>query len=115
MTYFSAMLQMVCLVKDRRLRNHICDYPLFIIRADDQFHAFEQALAIGKTQEHEYSNHQGQPVRWVFAKVETIKRLGKKIDGLEVGSFLDVLRTKAPIPFNKHFYPHKHKPSYDND
>jgi hypothetical protein len=84
-----------------------------VFRARDYRYAFEKALVLGKQQESRYKNYKGQGVRWAFVQVENIKRLGRSLDGVEVGSLLDVLKPKRPIPFNKRFHPRKSKVCFD--
>ncbi len=114
MTYFCARLLVVCLVNDGKLKmRNTCDYPFIVFRARDYEHAFERALALGKQQESRYKNSKGQAVRWAFVQIENIKRIGRSLDGVEVGSLLDVLKRKRPIPFNKRFNPRKSKVWFD--
>lgn len=108
MDYYSTRLLIVCLVDDGKPRkSNTCDHPFFIFRARNYVHAFERALRLGKQHEHRYKNIKGQWVRWAFVEVEDVKHLGKELDGLEVGSVLDVHRSRKPIPFNKRFSPKK--------
>jgi hypothetical protein len=114
MDYYSARLLIVCLVDDGRPRKHnTCDYPFLVFRARDDRHAFQRALDLGKQQETRYLNGKGQWVRWAFVQVENIKRLGLTLDGREVGSLLDVMRSDHPIPFRKRFSPKKSKVYYE--
>jgi hypothetical protein len=114
MNYFSARLLMVCLVDDDKpMMRNICDRPVIVFRARDDTHAFKRSLEFGKQQEIRYKNRKGQWVRWAFVRVENITRLGRSLDGVEVGSLLDVLKTKRPIPFKKRFSPQRSKPNLD--
>jgi hypothetical protein len=54
----------------------------------------------------------GQSVRWAFVRVEEIKMLGRNLNGIEVGSMLDRLRTVETIEFGKRFYPERSKPFF---
>lgn len=113
MDYYSARLLVICLVDDGKPRKrNTCDYPFFVFRARDYAHAFQRALQLGREQQTTYNNAKGQKVRWTFARVEDIKHLGRKIDGCEVGSLLDVFRSDEPIPFRQRFQPAKHQPLY---
>ena len=114
MDYYSARLLIVCLVDDGRPRKrNTCDYPFVVFRAKGYKHAFQRALDLGKQQETRYKNGKGQWVRWAFVQVENVKHLGKTLDGLEIGSLLDVLRSDQPVPFRKRFHPKKSKVYYD--
>jgi hypothetical protein len=111
MNYYCARLLVICLVADGKPRKrNTCDYAFVVFRARDADHAFQRALDLGREQQATYKNARGQKVRWKFARVEEIKRLGRGIDGREVGSRLDVFRSKEPIPFSQRFQPAKHQP-----
>jgi len=116
MDYYSARLFVLCLVDDGKPRKrNTCDYPFVVFRARGFPQAFARALALGREQETTYANGKGQSVRWVFVRVEEIKRLGRDLDGREVGSLLDVFRSDAPIPFRRRFRPEKYQPQYSDD
>jgi hypothetical protein len=42
---------------------------VFLFRADDWDDAFQKALALGRREEREYVNGEGERVRWRFAEV----------------------------------------------
>ncbi len=106
MCYYCARLLVVVLVDDGKPRKtHTCDYPFVVFRARDFAHAFRRAVALGKDQGARYKNARGQSVRWALVRVEAIKRLGRSLDGKEVGSVMDVMRSDRPIPFRKRFTP----------
>jgi len=114
MDFYSARVLVICLVDDGKpRRRNTCDYPFFVFRAKSREQAFERALALGKQQETRYKNHKGQWVRWAFVQIEVITRLGRRLDGVEIGSLLDVHRSKRPFSFAKRFYPEKSKVIYD--
>jgi hypothetical protein len=114
MDYYSARLLVVCLVDDGRpQKRNTCDYPFMVFRARDHKHAFQRAFELGKQQETRYKNAKGQWVRWALVQIESVKHLGRTLDGLEIGSLLDVLRSDQPIPFRKRFHPKKSKVLYE--
>jgi hypothetical protein len=114
MDYYSVGLLVVCLVDNGKPRKrNTCDHQFVVFWAKDEQHAFQRALKWGKKQESRYKNIKGQWVRWAFVGVENVKYLGKKLDGLEIGSVLADHRSKTPIPFNKRFHPKKSKVLYD--
>jgi len=114
MAYYCARLLVVCLVNDGKPRKrNICDYPFVLFKADSYEAAFERALQLGKAQETHYKNHKGQMVRWAFVKVEQIKRLVGGLDGVEVGSLMDVWPGNVTVPYRKRFYPERNEPIYD--
>jgi hypothetical protein len=114
MDYYSAKLFVICLVDDSKpRRRNTCDYPFVVFRAKDREQAFERALALGKQQETRYKNHKGQWVRWALVQVEAIKHLGRSLDGVEVGSLLEVHCSAQPIPFGKRFHPKRSRVIYE--
>lgn len=113
MKYYCARLLVICLVNTGKAkRKHICDYPFVVFKARDYEHAFERALTLGKEQETKYKNSKGEMVKWVLAKVEAINCLGENIDGIEVGSLMDVWKSKKPIKYSKRFNPKNSKTIY---
>ena len=113
MPYFCARLLVVCLVNDGKPRKrNICDYPFFVMKARDHAQAFIKAVQLGKKQEAKYKNSKQQLVRWAFVKVEQIWELGEDLDGLEVGSLMDVLKTTEPIGYRKRFAPNGEMPIF---
>ena len=113
MNFYCARLLVICLVADGKPRKrNTCDYAFVVVRARDADHAFQRGLDLGREQQAIYKNARGQKVRWKFARVEEIKRLGRTVDGCEVGSRLDVLRSEKPIPFNQRFHPARHQPLF---
>ena len=114
MCYYCARLLVIVLVDDGKPRKrYTCDYPFVVFRARDFGHAFRRAVALGKEQEARYKNAKGQWVRWALVRVEEIKRLGRSLDGKEVGSLMDVMRSDRPIPFGKRFRPRESEVIYD--
>jgi hypothetical protein len=112
MSYYCARLLVVCLVNFRKPRKrNLYDYPFVVFRAVSYSSAFKVALKLGKAQETRYEgSKKGESVRWAFVRVEEIKRLGRNLNGVEVGSILDRLRTNNPIAFGKRFHPERSKP-----
>jgi Domain of unknown function (DUF4288) len=111
MPYYCARLLVVCLVDSRKPRKrNLYDYPFVVFRAANYSRAFKVALMLGKAQETRYEGSKGQSIRWAFVRVEEIKHLGQKLDGIEVGSILDMLRTKEALKFGRRFRPEHSKP-----
>jgi hypothetical protein len=114
MQYFCARILIVCLVDDDKPRKrNTCDRQFVMVRARDYEHAFERALEFGCDAEVTYKNAKGQKVRWVFVSVEEIKRLGRRIDGCEVGSALGDVQFLKGLSFKKRFRPEKYSPLQD--
>jgi hypothetical protein len=106
MDYYSARLLVVCLVHDGKPRKrNTCDCQFVVFRARDYPHAFDRALVLGKRQETRYKNVRGQRVRWAFVEVQSLKRLGRSLDGQEVGSCLCERSFDRPVAFKKRFNP----------
>ena len=106
MEYYSAQILVVCLVDDGKPRKtYTCDHQIFIIRARNYDVAFAKAVELGRETETTYSNAKGQRVRWAFVCVDTIWRLGRKLDRCEVGSVFGTAQSPKPIPFKKRFRP----------
>ena len=111
MPLFCARLLVVCLVDDGKPRKrNVCDYPLVLLKAGDYQSALAKAIELGKKQETKYKNSKQQMVRWAFVKVEQITLLEGALDGQEVGSLLDVLKTEEPITYRKRFNPRTSTP-----
>jgi len=111
MPLFCARLLVVCLVDDGRpKKRNTCDYPFVLLEAADYEIAFEKAVELGKKQETKYRNSKKQLVRWAFVKVEKITQLEESLDGQEVASLIDVLKTEEPLSYRKRFSPGKSRP-----
>ena len=105
---------MICLVDTPKPRKRsLCDYLFFLVKANSFEEAFDQALKLGKTKETRYYNVKQTRVRWALVKVETIKRLGNDLEGVEAGSILDVYLSEQPIPFGHQFHPKAHLPDFE--
>lgn len=116
MNYYSARLLVVCIVNDgESSNNHTCDYPIIVFRAKNEMEAFEKAIELGRNQETIYKNEEGQEVRWVLAAVEEVWSLGKEIDGVEVGSIMDVWESEEKINYHHKFNPEKELPVFSNN
>ena len=118
MSYYSARLHIVCLVDDTNPYeedSYISDYPIVIFKAMDFEDAFQKALRLGKDQEHQYKNGDGADVRWVLNAVEALYFLGDDLDGIEVGSVMDVYHPNSPLKFDQDFSPEIKPPSHNDN
>jgi hypothetical protein len=112
--YYSAKLLVVCLVDDGTPRQrNTCDCQHVVVRARDYEDAFARALAIGKREETRYKNAKGRWVRWALVEIQSLKCLGRSIDGQEVGSFLHERRFDRPVPFKRRFNPKRSRVLYE--
>jgi hypothetical protein len=111
--FYSARLLHIAVVGGiPRRRKHLCDETVFVFRAKNETDAFRQALKLGAAHEHEYRNQYRQVVRWAFAEVVAIKRLGKSLAVAEVSSRLyDRVLPKA-IALRKQFHPERSSPQW---
>lgn len=111
MNYYSARLIVVILMDDGKpKKKNNYDEQIIVFKAENYEHAFARAIEIGREQETIYENDKEQDVRWALVKVEEIKFIGKKIDGVEVISKLSHVISKTPIPFDCRFKPEKQEP-----
>jgi hypothetical protein len=111
MNFYSARLSLVILVDDGKPRKtNTWDEIVVTFRARDFDHAFARALEIGRSHEIEYRNVYKQRVRWGLVEIETLDRVGRRLDGAEVASRLKPRRSKTPIPFSRKFRPEKSDP-----
>lgn len=113
MIYYSARLHVVSIVDDPdkiRERSHVCDYPFVLFRAADDAAAFARALELGKKHDTEYVNADGNRVRWRLRAVECIWKLGTEIDGIEIGSIMDVYQPDKELDFDTRFSPEADMP-----
>ena len=111
MDFYSARLLFIILIAagPGRRRNHYDD-SVIVFRAKDYDHAFERALELGRKRESDYKNDDGQRVRWLLVKIWNLDRIGPKVDGKEVASYLHYHTSKKPIPPERIFHPEQSKP-----
>ncbi len=111
--YYSARLLHIAIVGGhRRRRKHLCDETVFIFRASSESDAFRRALKIGRSQEHEYRNKYRQIVRWVFAEVVAMARIGRVVGGCEVSSRLYDRVLSKPTSLRQRFHPERSTPQW---
>ena len=118
MPYYSARLHVVSLVNNEKKlaeSEYTCDYPFVVFDAVDDDSAFQRALSLGRDQETEYENGEGELVRWSLRAVEHIWRLGDDIEGREIGSIMDVYRPGEPLEFDSPFSPESESPIFSDE
>jgi hypothetical protein len=106
--WFSARLRYAILVEAKGLDGYMDS--VFIFQSSDFDNAFQRALAVGRAQEREYLNGEGNRVRWRLASVVSLDVLPDLLDGAEVYSE-PVPANGGEIPFNHQFSPEESKPT----
>lgn len=111
MDLYSARLVFVCLIDTGKPRKrNLHDESTYVFKARDFDDALKRAVAIGRDQEVAYLNCSGQKVKWVFQEVDSLDRVGKKVDGMEVTSRMFYRIAKKPVSFRQKFHPEKSEP-----
>jgi hypothetical protein len=62
------------------------DEQLRLIKAHDEFHAFQKAQLIGEREQDDFLNAAQKPVLWKFINVSELQKLEDLIDGAEMYS-----------------------------
>jgi len=62
------------------------DEQLRLIKAHDEFHAFQKAQLIGEREQDNFVNSAQKPVHWKFIDVSELHKLEDLIDGAEMYS-----------------------------
>jgi len=62
------------------------DEQLRLIKAEDEFHAFQKAQLIGEREQDNFLNASQKPVHWKFIDVSELHKLDDLIDGAEMYS-----------------------------
>ena len=118
MPFFSARLHVICIVDaeghEGNPPKYTCDYPFVLFEAADDDEAFNRAISLGKQQECRYQNSSGETVRWALRAVEEIWRLPDQLDGIEIGSILDVYQSDTRFSIDTMFEPERIKPQISN-
>ena len=79
----------------------LVDHQIRLIRAPDAEAAYQRALFLGRAEEHEYANRDGDQVRWRFTGLYDLSDLGDHPpgDGVELYSFrAPVAQAWQPMP-----------------
>lgn len=62
------------------------DEQLRLIKAGDEFHAFQKAQLLGEREQDNFLNASQKPVHWKFINVSELHKLDDLIDGAEMYS-----------------------------
>jgi hypothetical protein len=108
--WFSAQLKFIALVEVRGGR--MTDDSVFVFKSTNYKTAFQHALKIGKQNEHEYLNVNGERVIWKLKEIVTLDKMrAQSLDGIEVWSQLNILTKKEIIPFDAALKPKNSQPT----
>ncbi len=109
MTWYSARVRMVVLI-DPEGADEYSD-SVFLFRSNDGYTAFERALMLGKAEEKEYVNAEGNRVRYRLKEVISLDCiLNQDLDGAEVCCMSMDLEDDTEIPFDASFSPERSRP-----
>jgi hypothetical protein len=76
----------------------LLDHQVRLIDAPSAEAAYDQALQLGKQEEHEYRNADGERVRWQFLGLEDlVELLGPPVSGGEIYSWSSTRSDDEPI------------------
>lgn len=110
MAFYSARLLYVIIVGDGKPRRRVnSDETVVVFRARDPFDASARALALGRAREAAWRNAWGQRVRYALAEVQTIDRIGTRIDGAEVMSTMQHRTFDRPLSAQSRLHPERSK------
>lgn len=92
MIWFCARLHFRAVVGEAPGDRDLHEVSFRLLRARDEEDAAARAEALGRVEEHEYANEQGQAVRWRLVRVLDVQSLDETaiFDGVEVYSRLEV-------------------------
>ena len=108
--WFSLKIRWACMIEG--LGCKLFNDCIFLVRARDFDAALDRAIVIGRSQEHEYLNGEGERVLWPFVEVLSLTRMGPG----ELGDVVDVHTEEVPlrdtdrVPFGTVFHPERSKP-----
>lgn len=108
--WYSTKLRWVVLIQGEGA-NRYSDSVL-VIDANDFDQAQQKALELGRRHEEEYTNADGQRVRWRLKEVISLDQLGETIHhGMEVYSEPVELDGGVSIEFDAELYPERSQPT----
>jgi hypothetical protein len=107
--WYSAKLRFVILIENTG-SEHFSD-SVFLLRSIAFGAAFSRALEIGRREEHEYLNGEGERVSWRFVKVLTLNIIQTdELDGAEVHHEFCGLGKDEHYEFSHEFDPETSEP-----
>jgi hypothetical protein len=109
MRWFSSRARLVVLLEKEGASRYADS--VFLFRAADFGDAFQRALALGRAQEQEYLNGEGEKVRWRLKEIVSLDVIRGALDGAEVYSEPVALEPGEGYPFDVRFEPEKSQPT----
>ncbi|MDC1142529.1 DUF4288 domain-containing protein [Planctomycetota bacterium] len=90
MSIFTAVIEFRSLINGVEAKDALMEETTWLILASDESSAKQQAIEIGKSEEHEYKNHLGDTIFWEFVEVLRVEDLEIEsvMKPIEVASFL---------------------------
>ena len=116
MEYYSITISIICIVDDGKLpkEGYTQDIQVHIVKASGFEEAQLKAVEIGRSEEHEYKNENGNTVYWKFKEIEYIRKLGESITDVEVSTRLEHLPSDEILTSKTNFCPEKSEPLIDD-
>lgn len=108
--WFSLKIRWACMIEG--FGCNLFNDCIFLVREVDFDTALQRAIVIGRSQEHEYLNGEGERVLWPFVEVLAVTQLGAG----ELGAVVDVYTEEVPlrdadrVPFGTTFHPERSEP-----
>ena len=107
--WYSARFRLVCLIE--RQGSHRYEDSVILMRATSFRDAFRRALEVGRQQEEEFVNEDGDRVRWRLKEIISLDIIGNEdLDGREVYSEPVDVPEEDQCPFDQEFEPEKSEP-----
>jgi len=109
--WFSTNIRLVCLVESKGAMRYMDS--VYLLRATDYEDAFREALQIGRSQEEDYTNSEGECVRWAFKEILSLDMIDvESLDCAEIYSAPSALEPGEWYPFDVRFHPENSDPTH---
>ncbi len=108
---------MIWVVDDGTLpdNGYLQDVQVHVVRATDFDDAKNQAITIGREQEVDYHNSDGETVYLKFKAIEYIRHLGQDVTKVEVATRLEEFLSPEPYRGDHDFQPENSEPIMDDE
>lgn len=108
--WFSTRVRLVCLIEGVGATRYADS--VYLLRAEDFAQAQTRAVQIGREQEEEYRNEDGNTVRWRLKELVSLDLIDKEdLDGVEVYSEPSGIGHGESYPFAQEFLPERSEPT----